>query len=115
MTSTLLSEEIAQGHGKTLAQAARLFPSARQGRPVTLSCVIRWVLDGVRAPGGGRVRLEAARLAGRWITTSQAIARFIQAQTPDLDAQADSPTPRTPSVRRKASERAAAELEKVGI
>jgi hypothetical protein len=115
MVSTLLSEEIAGGHGKSLSQATRLFPSYRKGRPVTLSCVLRWVTEGVRGPDGNRVRLEAARLAGRWITTPQAIARFIQAQTPTLNGQADEPAPRAPSARQRDSARAAAELERLGI
>jgi hypothetical protein len=114
MASTLLSEEIAGGHGMPLSQAARRFPAYRQGRPVTLSCLVRWVTDGVRGPEGERIRLEAARLAGRWITTPQAIARFIDAQTPrQVDTQSKSSRP--PSARQRASERAAAELERCGI
>ncbi len=109
-----LSEEIAQGHGKALSQATKLFPSSRRGRPVTLSCVLRWALDGVRGPDGERIRLEAARLAGRWITTPQAIARFIDAQTPRIE-DAVPAAPRSPAARTRAAERAARELEKSGI
>src|SRR5262249_58033800 len=99
-------DEIAQGQGLSLTQAARLFPSARRGRPVTLSCVLRWVLGGVRAAEGGRIRLEAARLSGRWLTTAAAIRRFLAAQTPRLD-DSPPPAPRTPRQRPRRSERAA--------
>ena len=46
---------------------------------------------GVKGPGGQRVKLEAARLAGKWITTPAAIGRFVEAQTPRPD---DVPPPR---------------------
>lgn len=108
--------EIAEGRGEPLSRAARRFPSYRQGRPVTLSCLVRWIQNGVRGPGGDRVHLEAARLAGRWITTPQAITRFLAAQSPELgNASPEHSTPRSPSARQRASERAARELERVGI
>jgi hypothetical protein len=98
----------------SLSQAARLLPPSRRGRPATLSCLLRWVLDGVRTPDGRRVRLEAVRLGGRWLTSREALQRFAEAQTPALDSDIG-PTYRTPAARQRASERAAAELERVGI
>src|SRR5262249_43174682 len=97
----------------SLSQAARLLPPGRRGRPVTLSCVLRWVLDGVRLPSGDTVRLEAIRLGGRWLTSVEAMERFALSQTPRLD----SPTPviRTPRQRLRAAERATRELKRVGI
>ena len=109
--SEQLHLEIAAGEGLYLTQAARRFPSYRRGRPVTLSCLVRWVQDGVRAADGTRVRLEAARLASRWITTPGAIARFLAEQAP-RDA---TPAPRPPGKGRKAAERAGKELEKSGV
>jgi hypothetical protein len=77
-------------------------------------------MTGVVGPSGQRVYLEAARLGGRWVTTPAAIRRFVAAQTPahgdaSKPTTDTTPTPRTPSKRRKASERAAEELERVGI
>lgn len=96
----------------TLTQAARMLPPSRRGRPVSLSCVYRWILDGVKTPHG-RVRLEAIRAGGRWLSSAEALQRFVEAQTPDL---ADRPQlPRTPTARRRASERADAQLQKIGI
>jgi hypothetical protein len=132
MLTDHLLEEIEAGEGETLTRAARRVPRTRQDRPVTLGCLIRWVVTGVIGPTGERVHLEAARLAGKWITTPGAIRRFIQAQTPfKADGTSTSCTrtqqrmateravtrlaPRSPVARRRASERAAQELEKVGI
>lgn len=80
--SQQLLQEISAGHGLSLTQLARRLPSSRRGRPVSLSCVLRWILDGARDNSGQRIRLEAARLAGKWISTPQALARFMAAQTP---------------------------------
>lgn len=98
----------------SLAQAARRFPSYRAGRPVNPSTIWRWCRQGVRVPGVGVVRLECVRVSGRWLTSEEAISRFVAAQTPPADAEAR-PTPRTPPQRRKASERAARELDRIGI
>lgn len=95
----------------TLHQAARLLPPGRNGRPVHLSCIFRWVRDGVQTPCG-KVRLEAIRCGSRWLTSREALQRFAEAQTPDL---AERPQlPRTSTMRRRASERAEAQLQKIG-
>jgi hypothetical protein len=112
LTEQLL-EEIEAGQAETLTRAARRVPRTRQDRPVTLGCLLRWITTGVIASNGLRVHLEAARLAGKWVTTSGAIRRFVLAQTP-RDSQG-TPAPRTPAARQRASARAAKELEKVGI
>lgn len=114
MLTQELRAEIEAGQGESLTRAARRFPSARQGKPVTLSCLVRWVQRGVKGPNGERIRLEAARLAGRWITTPAACVRFVERQTPRSD-DAPPPAPRTPGVRRRAADRAAKELERLGI
>jgi hypothetical protein len=96
----------------SLAEAASRLPSFRRGRPVTASCVLRWVLDGVKTPGGKKVRLEAVRVGRRWLTSLEAMDRFAAAQTPGLEPE---PVPRSPAARRRAHERAERELEKLGI
>ncbi len=68
----------------SLRAAARLLPPGRRGRHVTVSCVFRWIVDGVVGPDGKRVRLEAARVGGRWLTSVPALERFAIAQTPRL-------------------------------
>jgi hypothetical protein len=98
----------------SLTQAARLLPPGRRGRPASLSCILRWVLTGARGPSGERVRLEALRLGGRWVTSREALQRFATALTPRLDTPAPAGT-RTSAQRRRASERAATELEQLRV
>jgi hypothetical protein len=76
--------------------------------------VLRWVLDGARGPSGERVRLEAARLGGRWLTSLEALRRFSERLTPSVGGD-DPAAPRSPARRRRASEQAAKELGKAGI
>jgi hypothetical protein len=105
-----LKDEILLG----LAEAAAKLPPFRRGRPVTASCVLRWILDGVKVPGGGKAKLEAVRIGRRWLTSMQALERFATAQTPGLDPQPTA-TPRPLAARQRASERAARQLERLGI
>ncbi len=62
----------------------------------------------------GTVRLECVRVAGRWLTSTQALSRFAARQTPAMEDDPP-PPPRTPGRRQRASERAAAELGRQGI
>jgi hypothetical protein len=97
----------------SMAQAARRFPPYRAGRPVNPSTIWRWCRQGVKVQGVGIVKLECVRLSGRWLTSEQAISRFVARQTPTADQL--TPTPRTTGQRRRASERAACELDRIGI
>jgi hypothetical protein len=108
-----LLEEIAAGQGIYLSAAARRMPRYRLGKPVSLNCVLRWVKGGVRGMAGEYIRLEAARLFGKWVTTPAAISRFLQAQTPAL-AHHTAPQ-RTSKQRRRAAELAEQELERLGV
>jgi hypothetical protein len=108
-TPTLITEELL-----SLAQAARRLPPGRGERPVSLGCVLRWVLEGAPGPDGQRVRLEAVRVGGRWITSVEALARFAERLTPRLD-DAPAPAPRTPRRRERAMERAQERLRAAGI
>src|SRR5262245_23079114 len=83
----------------SLSQAAKLLPSNRSGRPVSLGCLLRWVLSGVRLPDGATVRLEAVRLGGRWLTSVEALQRFADRQTPRLEGEQESPRQRSASKR----------------
>jgi hypothetical protein len=98
----------------SLAQAARRLPPGRRGRPVSLSCVLRWVLEGAPGPDGRRVRLEAVRIGGRWLTSAEALGRFAAALTPRLTDESAT-APRTPRQRQRAADLAAKRLEEVGI
>jgi hypothetical protein len=52
-------------------------------------------------------------VSGHWLTSQQALARFIDAQTPNLDAGKDA-APRSPRRRRSAGAAAEAELQRAG-
>lgn len=104
-------------HSETLlsmAQAARKFLPYRRDRPVNPSTIWRWIHDGVTLPDGSAVRLEGIRCGDRWLTSQEAIGRFIDAQTPNLDAPR---VPSTPSAnaRKRAADRAAKALQEMGI
>jgi hypothetical protein len=113
LTDQLLSE-IQSGHGQRLAVAARILPSNRQNKSVTMSCLLRWVMDGVRLPSGERIQLEAARIAGKWVTTPQAIRRFVEAQSPKHSDTTPTPRNRTSRQRQRAAERAGQDLQEMG-
>jgi len=105
-----VTKEILTTGGLSLPQAAKRFPPYRQNRPVAPSTIFRWIRDGVVLPSGERLHLEAVRHSGRWLTSEQALARFISAQTPQLDVD-PVPAPRSASARCKEAQRAGRELE----
>jgi hypothetical protein len=98
----------------SLNQAARRLPPGRRNRPVSLSCVLRWVLEGVPGPDGRRVKLDAVRLGGRWVTSLEALGRFAEQLTPRFG---DIPLSvrRTPKQRKRAAARAEKKLTAAGI
>jgi hypothetical protein len=98
----------------SLSDAAKRLPPHRRGRPVHPSCIFRWIFEGVRLPSRERVRLEAVRLGGRWLTSVEALQRFAERLTPRIDTE-PGPTPRSPTQRRRASDQASKELDQIGI
>jgi hypothetical protein len=109
--SARVRAEVLDGHGVSLIQAARTFPPSRRTSPVNSSTIFRWIASGIRLPDGRRLRLEGVRLGGRWLTSKQALDRFITAQTPNLEA-GDQEEPRSPSKQRRQSSAAEKELER---
>jgi hypothetical protein len=112
--SRSITDEILSGGGLNLAAAAAIFPPYRGEKRVNPSTIYRWIAEGVELPDGSRLRLEARRAGGRWLTSRGAIERFIEAQTPPTDDE-PTPKPRTPRQRTKAAERAGRELDRIGI
>jgi hypothetical protein len=60
------------------------------------------------------VRLEAVRLGGRWVTSREALQRFAERLTPRSDSK-PALAPRSMAKRQQANERAAKELDQIGI
>jgi hypothetical protein len=75
---------------------------------------LRWITTGVIGPNGQRVHLEAARLAGKWVTAPGAIRRFVAAQPPTPRCR-EGPAPRSEAKRRRANDRVDRELDRAGI
>ena len=67
ITTNLLDETIL-----FLSDVPKHIPRGKNGRPTHLSTVVRWKDRGIRG-----VRLEAVRLGGRWVTSLQALGRFV--------------------------------------
>jgi Protein of unknown function (DUF1580) len=97
-----------------LAAAARRFPAYRGGGTINSTTVWRWIVEGVRLRDGSRLKLEGFRCGGRYLTSEEALARFLDRQNPDREV-ADAPPPRTPGQRRRAAERAGETLTRMGI
>jgi hypothetical protein len=97
-----------------LAESTMRLDEAARISGVHFSSVYRWVLRGVPGPDGERIRLEAIRLGRAWITSREALSRFSARLTRCLDEESG-PLPRAAGKRRRASERAARELEQDGI
>lgn len=81
---------------------------------VNPSTVFRWAKKGVTAPDGTQVRLESIRIGGRLFTSREAYGRFLGNLATADEGDDTTPLTRTPSERRKASEKAAKELERMG-
>jgi hypothetical protein len=96
----------------SLPQAARHIPPTRQDKPVHVSTLVRWILHGVRG-----VRLEAARIGGRWVTTQEALERF----SSKLTAQHSSPSTQpniggpTHTAHERRQDQVERELRKIGV
>lgn len=90
----------------SLSEAAGLLPRRRAGKNVHVSCCYRWTKTGCRG-----VVLESIQVGGTRCTSREALARFMEA----LTFGADRPAVRSPIKRRRAAEKAIAELERQGI
>jgi hypothetical protein len=77
----------------TLAEAARLCPRRRRGRPSHVSSIYRWSTNGCRG-----VRLETIQVGGTRCTSREALARFFQVLT--VEATGNASADAEPSTRR---------------
>lgn len=61
----------------SLAELIELLPRGRRGRPLQLSTVMKWITDGTPSLSGEVVKLEAIRIGKRWISSREALKRFV--------------------------------------
>jgi hypothetical protein len=66
----------------SLTEVCRKLPVGLGGSELHLSTVLRWCTVGVKSPDGTVVRLEAVRVGKRWVTSAEALNRFIDRITP---------------------------------
>jgi hypothetical protein len=101
MSTTLTDREILTEEMKSLAEARQMLPRGRNGSLPHFSTLVRWITDGAKARDGSTVKLDAIRLGGRWITSKEALIRFMDRLTVDpahgreADSPATSTRPRT--------------------
>jgi hypothetical protein len=96
-----------------LETACKQIPPGRGGERCHISTLVRWISRGVLSPNGSRVRLEAIRLGGRWLTSRAAIQRFCDALTPRTEDDSPPPT-RTERQADRAAEQSGKRLAKAG-
>jgi hypothetical protein len=94
-----------------ITEGAKYYGTFRGGKQTSPSTLVRHHNHGVKLDDDSVVRLQCIKIAGRLMTTKQAIARFIRAQNqPVGGAPADQQKPTIPHRRGKAAA-AAAELD----
>lgn len=109
----LLTESV-----QSLTQVAREFPSLRAGKPTHPTAVWRWSKYGIKTPAG-QIKLETASLAGRVVTSREAVQRFLRrvakakAGIQVSNTAPATPTPTAVPARRQADHKA--RLDRIGI
>jgi hypothetical protein len=96
------------------ALAQRIRSHRRKGH-VTAQCVWRWLTKGVELSDGSVVKLEAIRLAGRYLTSWAAFERFVVAQQTNGGAAVMPAPTRSPAKRERSSKKAEHILTRAGI
>jgi hypothetical protein len=98
----------------TISQIVAKLPGSRGARRLHPATVTRWILAGCPARDGRRVRLAATRAGSRWLVRESDLHSFFEALAADPGNTSPPPAPRTPTARRRASEAAAAKLQRMG-
>jgi hypothetical protein len=105
-----MSLDLTKEAGIRPAQAARLVPPLRHGKPTHPATIVRWIVAGRPDGRGGRIYLEGARLPSGWVTSAEALARFAARLTPARAEGVPAAGSRTgPALR------AGRELERLGL
>ncbi len=94
----------------SLAEAAKLYPHRRRGRPTHLSCVYRHTTSGCRG-----IRLEFIQCGATRCTSKEAVARFFAKLTAQAAGNSAPIPASTFCQRRPEIERAERELDAAGI
>jgi hypothetical protein len=93
-------------------------PTSRPGGSPHIASAIRWCTKGVRARDGSRIRLQAIKMPGGWLSRDAWMNEFFDALTADRVLAAgpsEQSLPRTSAQRRRAIARADRALDLAGI
>lgn len=95
--------------------AARSRYPGQRGAKMNASTITRKILKGHVSPSGVLIRLEAVRVGNRWLTSLEALDRFVAAVTAAHLAPASEPAPPPASLgrRARAQDAASAELDRL--
>lgn len=96
--------EILKEKTLTIHQACQVLPKRRRGARPHFATVWRYIMHGAKALDGTLVRLEAERFGGAWITSEEAISRFM-ARLSEMPNNSPLSLP-APAARRRAADEA---------
>lgn len=103
----------------SVSQLIEQLPPGRGSARVSKSCIVRWILLGLKRPNGERVRLTASRLGSRWLIRQSDVDAFLAALQPDFGAdsaaQIGQKLPRGPGRRERAHRAADDRLAMAGV
>jgi hypothetical protein len=103
----------------SLRELIKTIPTAGRGQSPHIASAIRWCTKGVRAQDGSRIRLQALKTPGGWMSRNDWILAFFERMTADRVAASDSPSgqplPVSPAQRRREIARADRALDAAGI
>lgn len=102
--------DIASEQLLTIREAAMFRPPSRNGRPTHVTTVHRWIKTGVRG-----VRLEAIPIGGSLYTSKEALQRFADRLLTGRDATSRTIQATPPVTRRRATQKAERELDRLGF
>lgn len=93
--------------------AARIYGEAKDGKPPHASTPTRHAISGVKLHDGRVLKLEVIRIAGRLMTTRQAVLRFFAAQNGDTDPPTAPPVSASPRQRTRQQTAASRKLDAI--
>jgi hypothetical protein len=105
-----VAAEVSQGDAVSTSGVGRMLPGRSPGKTVDPSTVFRWISHGIRRSDGARVRLEAIKIGGRFITSKAAVQRFLVASN---EAETVNTSEATETKQTRAA-KASAKLEAMG-
>jgi hypothetical protein len=115
VAATVLTKNILAETRMSFAAVSREYGQSG-GAPINASTPFRWATKGVKTSDGRTIKLEAVKLGSRWITSKEAVERFVARTTAaSMPPEDNSPAPRSPAARDRAATAAEAELDALGV